>query len=198
MPGAGPPPAPRAAIQRPPGPDREGDTVQLDLLRHAKSSWADPDHDDHERPLNARGETAAGAIGRYLAARGSLPDVVLCSSARRARETWERVARELPAEHPVELAVEDSLYLASPGALLERLRAIPAQVTSAMLVGHNPGLAQLAGALSREDPFNRGLDAMRAKYPTAGLATLRFEDPWGELAVGRGDLVRFLTPKDLA
>ncbi len=172
--------------------------MQLDLLRHAKSSWADPDQDDHERPLNARGEAAAGAIGRYLAARGDLPTRVLCSSARRARETWERVARELPSEHQLELVVDERLYLASPGALLECLRALPRRVENALLVGHNPGVAQLAGALAREDPFNRNLDTMRAKYPTAGLATLQLADPWDELVVGRADLLRFLTPRELA
>ena len=172
--------------------------MQLDLLRHAKSSWADPGQDDHERPLNARGKAAARTIGRYLAARGDLPTLVLCSSARRARETWDRVARELPTEHDLELVVDERLYLASPGALLECLRALPPRVENALLVGHNPGVAQLAGALAREDPPDRNLDALRSKYPTAGLATLQLADRWDELVVGRAVLLRFLTPKDLA
>lgn len=172
--------------------------MQLDILRHAKSSWAEPGQDDHERPLNRRGMRAAGAVGRHLAERGALPEWVFCSSALRARQTWERVSRRLPTEHPAELVVDASLYLASPTHLIERLRELPEGVDHALLVGHNPGLAQLAGALAREDPWSQALTALRAKYPTAGLTTLEFEGPWAELAIGSGRLVTFLTPKDLA
>ena len=172
--------------------------MQLDILRHAKSSWADPGQDDHDRPLNRRGERAAGAIGRHLAIRGDLPDRVLCSSARRARETWERVARRLPASHELDLVVVKGLYLAGPADLIEELRALPEAVERALLVGHNPGVAQLAQALSGEGSNPDPLRALRAKYPTAALATLEFTGPWCELGARCGRLVRFLTPKDLA
>ncbi len=174
--------------------------MQLDILRHAKSSWADPGQEDHERPLNGRGERAAAAIGRHLAGRGALPEQVLCSSARRAQQTWKRVARQLPddARDAVELVVEPDLYLASPAALLRRLRQLPPTLERAMVVGHNPGLAQLANELAEDGASGDALAALRTKYPTAGLATFEISGVWAELCPTSARLIRFLTPKDLA
>src|SRR5215216_6730711 len=116
---------------------------RLALVRHAKSSWADPDLADHDRPLNARGRRAATLVGQYLHAAGVHPDLVLCSSATRARQTLEL----LPLARMTDVLIEDQLYGAGPHELLARLRRIPAAVGSALLIGHNPGLEELAREL---------------------------------------------------
>ena len=170
--------------------------MQLDLLRHAKSSWSDEGLDDHERPLNARGQRAARRMGRYLASRGELPTLVLCSTALRTRETCTRVLRELPAAEQPELLFEPELYLASAPAILRRIRRVSATVERLLVVGHNPGIAQLAAALAGSgDP--EGRHAISQKYPTAALAQLSLQEPWEHIEVGCGELVRFLGPKDL-
>lgn len=163
---------------------------RLYLLRHAKSSWADHGLADHDRPLARRGRRAAKAIGRHLRDQGIEPELVLCSTARRARETLERIE---PARRAVRL--EHELYGAEPGALLVRLQEIPAAVRSVMVIGHNPGLQQLAVFLARPGPEVRQLEA---KFPTAAVATLAFRGSgWGALDRGTAQLVDFVRPRDL-
>ena len=161
---------------------------RLYLLRHAKSSWDDPDLSDHDRPLAGRGRRAAKAIGAYLREHDIEPDLVLCSSALRARETLERL--ELGA---AAVQIEPELYAAGASALLARLRRVPDAVGSVMLVGHNPGLQDLALDLARPAP---DVDELRVKYPTAALLTLILED-WEALARGTADLAGFVRPRDL-
>jgi phosphohistidine phosphatase len=158
---------------------------RLYLLRHAKSSWADPGLADHDRPLNSRGRRAAKAIGRHLRDQGIEPQLVLCSSATRARETLERIGY---AAH-----VEPELYGAGAGALLARLRKVPAAVPSVMLIGHNPGLQELALLLSRP---GAGVRELAAKFPTAALATLALPS-WSTLDRGTAELIDFVRPRDL-
>lgn len=167
----------------------------LHLLRHAKSSWASAELDDHERPLDPRGERAATLMGICLAQEGVRPGLVLCSSARRTRETAERVLAQLPAATP--LVVERGLYLASPSALCERLHSLDAALESVLLVGHNPGLHELAVRLAgRGDP--QDMRRLRAKLPTGTWLELRFEEAaWQRVERARGALGRFVTPKDL-
>src|SRR5712691_5192063 len=110
----------------------------LYLLRHAKSDWSDPTLPDHERPLAQRGRRDAKRIGRHLVQLGIAPELVLCSSARRARETLERLQPAFGTTSTVK--VEAELYAASSDQLLDRIRAVPEKVTSLMLIGHNPGL----------------------------------------------------------
>ena len=112
---------------------------RLALVRHAKSSWADPALADHDRPLNARGRRAAALVGEHLRAEGMEPDLVLCSSATRARQTLE-LFELAPA---TDIVIEDQLYGAAARELLVRMRRIPARVGSAMVIGHNPGLEEL-------------------------------------------------------
>jgi phosphohistidine phosphatase len=165
---------------------------RLYLLRHAKSSWKDTSLPDHDRPLAARGRRAAKTIARHLHERGVEPELVLCSSARRARETLERIEPALgtPAVH-----VEDDLYAASAPALLERLRSVPDHVESVMLIGHNPGLQDLALDVARPSPT---ADELSAKYPTAALATLELSvSTWQELDCGAGELTALVRPRDL-
>lgn len=165
------------------------------LLRHAKSSWVDDGLADHDRPLEARGQRAATLMAAYLQQRGARPRLALCSTARRAVETLERVAALLPDGLPVEL--DEDLYLASPGALLGRIRRIDEDVTTAILVGHNPGIAELARELARRGDRD-ALERLAARFPTGALAELRFPAlHWGEIEPGSGRLDDFATPKEL-
>jgi phosphohistidine phosphatase len=165
------------------------------LMRHAKSSWDQPGLADPERPLAPRGRLTAPLIARHLHDEGLIPDLVLCSPARRAQETWQLMAPELGGG--VAVKVLRSLYPGAPGRLLEALRRLPDEVGRALLIGHNPGLAACAVALAATGP-QKVLQRMRGKFVTAGLAVLTFEiDHWRELAAGRGRLERFVRPKDL-
>ena len=170
-----------------------GTQKRLFLLRHAKSSWDNPGLADHDRRLAPRGRRGAKAIAKHLRREGIEPDVVLCSSARRARETLEGVVPALAGEPAV--VIEPELYGASASGLLERLRRLPAETGSVMLVGHNPAMQELALSLARGGSPERA--AIAAKYPTAGLATLSFEGSWSELDAGAAELVDFVTPKSL-
>jgi phosphohistidine phosphatase len=165
----------------------------LYLLRHAKSSWKDPGLADHDRPLAGRGRRAAQAIARHLREQGIEPELVLCSTARRARETLERIE---PALGTGAVRVERELYGADAGALLEQLRGVPDAVGSVLVIGHNPGLQRLALGLARPAP---AVEELEAKYPTAGLAALVFEgSSWRDLDRGSAELVGFVRPRDLA
>ena len=166
---------------------------RLYLLRHAKSSWKDPGLADHDRPLAGRGRRAAKAVARHLRELGIEPELVMCSTARRARETLERLE---PVLGTGAVRVERELYGAGAGALLEQLRGVPDAVGSVLVIGHNPGLQRLALALARPAP---AVEELEAKYPTAGLAELVFEGPsWRDLDRGSAELVGFVRPRDLA
>jgi phosphohistidine phosphatase len=165
---------------------------QLFLLRHAKSSWDDPDLADHDRPLAPRGRRAATLIAEHMRAERLSPELVLCSSAARTRETLERLAPALG--EGVQVQIEPELYGASDERLLERLRAVDDGVESLMLIGHNPGVEQLALRLAAR---GEKLAEVRRKYPTAALATLEFDGRWTELRSGGAELTDFVTPKQL-
>jgi phosphohistidine phosphatase len=164
------------------------------LLRHAKSSWEDGSLADRDRPLAKRGRRAAKAMARHLETDRIRPDLVLCSPARRTRETLERI--EGAFGDRVETRVEDPLYGAGEAKLLACLQALPEEVASVMLIGHNPGIEELALALASE---GAELARMREKYPTAALATIDLPaDRWDAIERGSGELVGFVRPKDLA
>jgi phosphohistidine phosphatase len=161
----------------------------LYLLRHAKSSWDDPSLPDHERPLAPRGRRDAKRIADHLAREAIEPDVVLCSSAARTVQTLELI-RPTGA-----VQIESELYAASADRLLERVRVLPDEVGSAMLIGHNPGIQELALELASGDGE---LGRLRAKFPTAALASLTFaEASWSVLAPGDAVLAAFVVPKQL-
>jgi len=165
------------------------------FLRHAKSSWADPDGDDYARPLAPRGRRAAAVIGVYLRDEGLVPDLVLCSGARRARETWENVSSAFKTRPPVEH--EESLYMIAPDRLLKRLRKVPDTAASVLVVGHEGGIDALARTLAAN-----GSAALRRrlgeKFPTAALAVVALDlGRWSDLADGTGTLTIFAAPKDL-
>ena len=171
--------------------------AQLLLLRHAKSAWDDPSLPDHQRPLNNRGERAAGAMGNVFASGRLAPDLALVSSARRAQQTF--AALELNAE-ATEIVVTDALYLADVEQIFERLRQVPAGTRSVLVVGHNPGLNDTAIELVGNDPAARPeppVMRLLDGYPTATLAEFTISVPWAEIGPGCGRLVRFQRPDDV-
>ncbi|MGQ0590954.1 MAG: SixA phosphatase family protein [Sphingosinicella sp.] len=166
----------------------------LTLLRHAKSSWADPGQDDFDRPLNARGIAAARRMGREMRALGLSFDAVLSSPARRAFETLDRVAETYG---PLARAYDRRVYLASSASLLAIVRETDDTIDRLLLVGHNPGFHMLALLLTgnSDGPLHAEL---AAKYPTGALAEIELPiTRWRDLAEGRGRLTRFIRPRDL-
>ncbi len=168
---------------------------QLLLMRHAKSSWDDPKLSDHTRPLNARGRAAAVAMRQVMADLGLAPDLILVSSARRtlqtlaALEPWD----ETPLVEPM-----DSLYLADVPALFAALNGVAETARSVMVIGHNPGMHELALALAGPlDEANGHMRHLAEGYPTGALAEFSVPGPWGTLAAGGARLVRFVAPRDL-
>ena len=173
------------------GASRHDDEMRLlYLLRHGKSSWKSG-APDHERPLAGRGRRAAKTICRHMKEHRLEPELVICSTARRTRETLERIE---PALGSPAVRIERSLYEATSDALLDRLRVVPDDVGSVMLIGHNPGLQQLALDLARPAAQVQELEA---KFPTAALATLALPAPWRRIEPGTAELVGFARPRDL-
>jgi phosphohistidine phosphatase len=166
---------------------------RLYLLRHAKSSWDDPELEDHDRPLAPRGRRAAKLIAEYMKDASFVPSIVLCSSALRARETLEFIAPSLPKQTPVE--IEPDIYHAGSGELIARLRRVPRDAESVLLIGHNPAMQDLALAIA---DANERLEPIRRKFPTAALVALdaRVED-WEQLKEGVAVVADFVTPKRL-
>jgi phosphohistidine phosphatase len=165
----------------------------LYLLRHAKSSWADPTLPDRERPLAPRGRRDGQRIAKHLARLRIQPELVLCSTAERTRETLELVRPSLGTTGTMRLEAE--LYGASSDELLERIRIVPEEVASVMLIGHNPGLQDLALVLASA---GADLERLKAKFPTAALATLTFANtPWSTLSVADALLAAYVVPKQL-
>lgn len=167
----------------------------LFLLRHAKSSWEDASVPDHDRPLAARGERAVRLIASHVARAGIRPALVLCSSARRAQDTLDAVAASLgdDAEH----RVEDDLYGASADDLLRRLRAVEAGTASVLVVGHNPGLHDLAADLTG-DGDEQAVAQLHTKFPTGALARLDLGGiEWHDLGRGSAYLQSLVVPRQL-
>jgi phosphohistidine phosphatase len=163
---------------------------RLYLLRHAKSSWDDPTLVDHDRPLAPRGRRAVKVMAKHLRREGIAPQLVLCSTSRRTRQTLTRIAPDLGKSSDVEITSE--LYAARAAELLEVLRQVPEGVESVMLIGHNPGMQDLALSLARDGPQ---VTRVRGKFPTAALATLEFSGDWRDLAPSSAELLSFVTPK---
>jgi phosphohistidine phosphatase len=164
----------------------------LYLLRHAKSSWDEGDAPDFDRPLSERGREACVALRGALKKLGAAPERILCSAARRTRETLERIAPVLPDPHTA--TIERSLYLASGAKLLERVRKLEDAWGSALLIGHNPGLQTLATNLAGSGPE---LMRLEEKFPTAALVELHFPGThWREFGPGTCALASFWTPRD--
>ena len=167
------------------------------LLRHAKSGWGDAALADHERPLSRRGERAAEAMADHIVRHAPRPDLILCSTATRTRQTLAPLILRLAAPAPL-ILLEKGLYLASEDALLARLRTVPDHVGTALLIGHNDGIWRLAETLAGKGraPLLAGL---REKFPTGTLVTLGAAiESWHDLAAGSGELLALVRPRDLA
>jgi phosphohistidine phosphatase len=169
--------------------------LTLSLVRHAKSSWANPGQQDFDRPLNERGLEAAPRMGASMAEHGIAPDLVLCSPSVRTRQTLDLMLPHFSTRPKV--LYEDAFYLGAPATLLKRVRKLEADVKHAMIVAHDPGLHQLAMDLpGAGDPDV--LQALAQKFPTAALAVIVFEArSWSKVKSGAGRLKLFMTPKRL-
>lgn len=166
-------------------------TRTLILTRHAKSDWDDPMLEDHERPLNGRGKRSATAIGKWLNENGFRPDLVLCSTAVRTRETWERMA---PGFGGAEIAVrlEKLLYHAGPQEILDVLRG--AEGETVLVLGHNPGIGIAAANLAADAPKQLRFN----EYPTAATTVFRFDiDDWAKADWRGGTVEAFVVPREL-
>ncbi|WP_210529065.1 SixA phosphatase family protein [Rubellimicrobium arenae] len=165
-------------------------TLNLLLVRHAKSDWDSPELPDHERPLNKRGRRDAPRMGRWIAEKGLAPRQVLCSDAVRTRQTLDLMLPHWPEPPVVEHVA--ALYHAEP----DRILRVLARATSdhVAVIGHNPGIGGVADFLAREVPaHSRWVD-----FPTTSVAALRFDlGSWAELEEASGTVMAFAVPADL-
>jgi phosphohistidine phosphatase len=168
---------------------------RLMLLRHAKSDWSVGGQRDQDRALAARGREAAPLIGAYMAHHGLRPDKVLVSTARRARETWDLVAGAFGKD--LDVVHDDRLYDSNPKALLIPVREAGTAAHSLLMVGHNPGIQELASLLMASGDLD-ARQRLLEKFPTAALAVIDFPiDSWSAIHPHSGRLDRFVTPRAL-
>ncbi|MEU9197512.1 SixA phosphatase family protein [Streptomyces hundungensis] len=160
------------------------------LLRHAKADW--PQVSDHERPLAERGRADAPVAGRRLAGTGIAPDLALCSSAVRTRETWKLAVQELA--HRPRTVYEDRMYEASLGELIALVNETPDDVEDLLLIGHNPGMHAMADALSGDADGDLLARMNRTGFPTCAIAVLTFDGSWKSVEHGVARLVDFWAP----
>ncbi|NIY71801.1 histidine phosphatase family protein [Marivivens donghaensis] len=157
---------------------------RLILIRHAKSDWGDLNQPDKARNLNERGRRQAPLLGRWLRKNGYVPDVVLCSAAVRTRETLDLLALDTTVIY------EDSLYLATPDVMFRELSK--REEGCIAMIGHNPGIGELAYALAAEPAAHPKFHA----YPTLATTVLNFDqDRWRDIE--KGTVTDFAVPKDL-
>ncbi len=174
---------------------------QLLLLRHAKSSWDEPHLSDHARALNMRGRHAAAAMAHEMRRLGLLPDLVLVSSARRTLQT---LAALEPWDEPPRIEPMDALYLAPASDLLEVLRSASPTSRCVLLVGHNPGLHDLALLLAGANAAttDKQVQRLAGGYPSGTLSEFSVAVPWSALGDAASDsgarLTRLLLPSDLS
>ncbi len=166
-------------------------TYRLILIRHAKSSWSDPDADDHDRVLNKRGHKSAKAVGGWMAERDYVPETVLCSDAARTRET---AALILPQLRPApKLRLSSALYHAAPDTIVELIAQ--QDVKTLAVIGHNPGIGMLANALVDRLPDHPRFD----DYPTCATTVMDFDvGLWRSIGPRKGRLLDFVVPRELA
>jgi len=174
---------------------------QLLLLRHAKSSWDNKALSDQDRPLNPRGRRAAALIRRAMRDLGLAPDMVMLSTSRRTQET---LAALEPWDDAPLIEPMAALYLATARQLLEALHQVPETVRSVILIGHNPGMHDLAmqltgarGTVTANATSDQAVERLAAGYPTGALTEFSIGGPWWQVGPGGGQLIRFLRPRDL-
>jgi phosphohistidine phosphatase len=157
------------------------------VLRHAKAA-GEPGVNDIERPLTGRGRRDASAVGQWLLARGVTPDLVLCSSSQRTRETWARVSKALGDSAPGEDAVmfESRVYDAGTQDLLDLVNEQPNDARTVLTVGHNPSSQHLVAWLTGRSDI---------AFPTCALAVIRLGESWAAASPGGGELADLWTPR---
>jgi len=167
----------------------------LYLLRHAKSSWDEPDIADFDRPLNKRGRKAAKLMAQYLRDEGITPQSVICSPSKRTRDTLKQL---MPVLGDAPINFDHRVYEASYQTLLHCLADLPPDLPSVLLIGHNPGLERLAAYLMSDHGHGPAAERLHDKYPTGALAVLSVPSTnWVDLKVGSGRLDDFVRPADL-
>jgi phosphohistidine phosphatase len=163
------------------------DDKVLILFRHAKAEHV-PGKADHERELTGRGRRDAAAAGRWLHDNGFGPELVLCSTAVRTRQTWEEAANGGACGESIEY--ERSLYTGSVETALQTVRDFGGETQVLLVVGHNPTMATLASGLSEGDGSSVAHECLAAGFPTSSLAVLRYAGPWADLSFGTASLER--------
>jgi len=168
----------------------------LALFRHAKSDWSDARARDFDRPLNARGQRGAVAMGAFIRDSGRRFDRVIASPAVRVAETIEHASTAWGRSFPVEW--DRRIYLASSATLIDLLREVPGDPASVLMIGHNPGLEDLIFDLVPDDGSSPLRDVVEAKFPTAAFAVLECAvDRWADLDSNCARLVALTRPRDL-
>ena len=168
---------------------------RLLLLRHAKSSWDDPGLDDFDRALAPRGRRAAALMGAFIRDEGLTPDLVLCSAARRAAETWDCAARNL--DRDVAVVHRLPLYMAPVAAFYEALAGVDDALATVLFVGHETSIDVFGRDLVGAGPASLRR-RFEAKMPTAALAVIALDaQSWRDARRGSGTLVNFVAPKEL-
>ncbi|MCB1417633.1 MAG: histidine phosphatase family protein [Notoacmeibacter sp.] len=162
------------------------------LLRHARAAFPQPGMRDFDRPLEKDADDEAESLGIAMRANGQRPESVVCSSARRTRETWSHVAHGLELD-PAMAEFSDDLYCTDAAGYIDVIRSHKDK-DSVMLVGHNPMLEELAFSLSGR---GNGCGTLGEGFATCGLAVIDFDEPLGNVAPGKGCLSLFMTPDDL-
>jgi phosphohistidine phosphatase len=170
----------------------ETDAKTILLLRHAKSAWG-LDVDDHDRPLSGRGKRDAVAVGELLAARDLNPDLVVCSTATRARETWLRAVKG--GAQAGQVRYSERVYEAPAADLAKVIRKTPDDARSVLLIGHAPGIPDLVEYLAVRTPADPAWKRMEEKFPTSGLAILQFRGAWSDAGRQRAELIDFEVPR---
>lgn len=168
----------------------------LILLRHAKSGWDDPVARDFDRPLNPKGERAAATMGRHLRDLGLRFDHIVASPAIRVVQTLEHFATGYGRAS--EATSDRRIYLASCATLLDLIRELDDAFAQVLLVGHNPGMEELALALVPDGDSEPLRPTIAHKFPTASVAEIRFDaDRWADISPGSGHIAHFIRPRDI-
>jgi phosphohistidine phosphatase len=165
---------------------------RLLLLRHARAAWAEPGMRDFDRPLDSSGHADADAVGAIMVSSGYIPDRVICSSARRARETWDAVGKRMA--RPLEVIFTDQLYITDATGYVNFIRDNSA-AQSLLIVGHNPMIEDVCFGLAASGE-QAATDARSSGFPACGLAVISFPGSLGEAAPSHGYLNAFYTPSD--
>lgn len=159
----------------------------LYLFRHAKSSWDDPNLSDFDRPLNKRGEKAAPLMGKVMRSRDVCPSVVICSPSKRTRQTAKLALKKTGLDE-AEIVFDEGLYLATTGGLVQTIQKVDDLLSSAMLIGHNPGLSELVYLLT----------GVEEAFPTAALVCLRLNVAhWKDVKTGCGKIEWIVRPREV-